>query len=119
MLLTRFGHVSSGLVWELVKLGSQSGAGLGIVVGPPIVFGFLRRVPIRRIATDTLVGLLYGGICGYALSLPFAQPRPVVPLIVVGACAGFAAAALRLWALHRDKPVPAAAPLSGLTRELQ
>ena len=98
MLTTNLGHARPSLVWELVKLGSQSGAAVGALLGPPIILSVLRRVPIRRMGRDFLMATTYGGALGVASSMAFPQPRPVVSLVVAGSVAGLGIAALRLWA---------------------
>jgi hypothetical protein len=72
MLSTRIGHVRPSLIWELIELGSQTGALVGVVVGSPVILAFLRRVPLRRVATNSFLGASYGGTIGFALSLAFA-----------------------------------------------
>jgi hypothetical protein len=104
MLLVRPGHISSQLLSEVFALGSQAGATFGVLLGVPVTAVLLRRVPLVRLASHTFVASTYGGIVGFALSLPFSQPRPSVGFMVVGACVGFAAAALRLYLQHRANP---------------
>ncbi|HEY4216707.1 MAG TPA: hypothetical protein VGM67_06185 [Gemmatimonadaceae bacterium] len=104
MIVTKLGHTQPATIWELIKLGSQTGALFGVLLGPPMVLGLLRRVPLRRLATDAFIAATYGGVVGFALSMAFAQPRPTVSLIVAGGVAGFSIAALRLWRRGRAYP---------------
>jgi hypothetical protein len=101
MLTTNLGHARPSLIWELIKLGSQTGAGVGVLLGPPIILSMLRRVPLRRVGTDFLAATTYGGTLGLALSMAFPQPRPVVSLVVAGSVAGLGIAAFRLRAKFR------------------
>lgn len=101
MFLTDIGHARPALAWELVRLGTQTGALFGVLVGPPTILGLLRRVPLHRLVTETFVALTYGGIVGLALSMAFRQPRPIVPLVLSGSLAGFGFAVSRLWARYR------------------
>ena len=96
MLATQIGHARPTLIWELVKLGSQTGALFGVLVGPPTILGLLRRVPLDRMARNILIGVTGGGLAGFALSLAFAQPRPEIAFILSGSLVGFALATLRL-----------------------
>jgi hypothetical protein len=86
----------------VIKLGSQAGASFGIVLGVPVTFALLRRVPLSRLALETFLATAYGGIVGFALSLPFAQPRPSIAFMLAGSCAGFGVAAVRLWMKFRS-----------------
>ena len=101
-LLTGLSHVNPAWLWETVKLGCQTGAAFGVLLGPPITFGLLRRIPIGRLASETFASIVYGGLIGSVASLAFAQPRPTVPLMLAGSCIGFGFAALRLWAKARN-----------------
>jgi hypothetical protein len=104
MLLVRPTHISPQLISEVFKLGSQAGATFGIILGLPVTAALLRRVPLLRLASHTFLATTYGGILGFALSLPFAQPRPSVGFMLVGSCVGFGVAALRLYLQNRANP---------------
>lgn len=101
LLLFGIGDIQPQFLSEVLKLGSQTGASLGIVVGAPVTFALLRRAPLSRIAVDSVVATTYGGLVGFALSLAFAQPRPTVGFMLTGGCVGFGIAAARLWAEFR------------------
>jgi hypothetical protein len=116
MLFVRFSHVHRELIVEVVKLGGQTGAALGIVLGVPITFALLRRVPLTRIAANMMLSATYGGILGFGLSLAFAQPRPTVGFMMAGGTLGAIVAAVRLWSSHRD--LRRAPVLSSVVREL-
>jgi hypothetical protein len=113
ILVTKLSHVRPTLVWELVQLGSQTGAAFGVLLGPPTILGLLRRVPLNRLARDILFGVTYGGVAGFALSLAFPQPRPAIPLILTGSLVGFSLAMLRLWARFREPRASASVPSAG------
>jgi hypothetical protein len=113
MLAMRLGHIHPALIWDLARLGTQTGAAFGAILGPPVVLGLLRRVPLHRVATEIFLGATYGGVCGLALSVGIAEPRPAIPLILTGAIAGFGVAAGRLWARHRAPRAANAAPTVG------
>jgi hypothetical protein len=113
MLLLKVGHLRPQLLWELVKLGGQAGALFGVLLGPPTILGFLRRVPLGRLARDVLFGVTAGGVTGVALSLTFAEPRPAIPLIIAGSIAGLAIATSRLWARFRQAPQPTSVSAAG------
>jgi hypothetical protein len=113
MLLTRLGHVRPQLLWELVKLGSQTGVVFGALLGPPTILTFLRRVPLGRLTRDTLLGVTTGSIAGVALSFIFAQPRPAIPLILAGSVVGLGFATARLWARFRQAPQPTSVSAAG------
>ncbi|MEP7001535.1 MAG: hypothetical protein ABI969_13705 [bacterium] len=101
MLTTQLGHLHSSFVWELLALGSQTGAAFGALLGAPVILGLLRRVPLDRLALHAFLSATYGGAVGFALSLAFAQPRPTVPLMLAGSCIAFAIATTRLWLQYR------------------
>jgi hypothetical protein len=105
MLLLRPGHITPQFLSEVLALGSQAGASFGILFGVPVTAVLLRRVPLLRLASHTFLASTYGGILGFAASLPFAQPRPSIGFMVAGSLLGFAAAALRLYLQHRANPV--------------
>ncbi len=97
LLTMRMGHTRLSLLSEVVALGSQAGASIGVMLGAPLTFALLRRVPLGRIARDVFIAATYGGILGYAASLPFAQPRPSVAFMLAGSTIGVGMAAARLW----------------------
>ena len=101
MMTTRLGHVTPDFAGELIRLGSQTGAAAGVLIGAPVTFTLLRRAPLSHIATDVFLAATYGGLLGFASSFVFAQPRPTVALVFVGSCAGVVAAAARLWSRFR------------------
>jgi hypothetical protein len=103
------------LLWELVALGSQAGATFGVLVGTPLTFLLLRRVPLLRIAANAFMAATYAGIVGYAFSLPFSQPRPSVGFMLAGSCAGLAVAAVHLWRKFRSPHTAATASSDGVT----
>ena len=113
VVATKLGHPRPFVIWELVKLGSQSGAAFGVLVGPPTIVGLLRRVPLHRLSTETFVSTVYGGALGFALSMAFQQPRPLVQLVLMGSIAGFGLAALRLWGRFRGVRDRTAVPSVG------
>jgi len=113
MLATKVGHASPSLIRELIALGSQSGALFGALLGPPVVLGLLRRVPIGRVVTSTVVSAAYGGAVGFALSLAFAEPRPTIPLILSGSIVGCGLAALHLWSRIRRTSEATSVPFAG------
>jgi hypothetical protein len=111
ILATKAGHLHSNVVWEFLKLGSQSGAAFGVLLGPPTVLGLLRRVRLQRVITTTFLSATYGGVLGFALSMAFPQPRPLVSLVLMGSIAGFGLAALRLSRrFNAAQPPSASAP---------
>jgi hypothetical protein len=122
ILATKFGHARPDLVWEFVKLGAQSGAAFGVLLGPPTILGVLRRVPLYRLLTATFASATYGGVLGFALSMAIPQPRPLVPLVLMGSITGFGLAALRLWARFREArtttSVPEAAPVGAMVHHV-
>ncbi len=113
LLTTMIDHARPSLIWELVKLGSQAGAGLGMVVGPLAIFGALRHVPLGRLAASTWLGAIYGGTVGLAISMAFPQPRPASPLILIGTASGFALAAGVLWSRNIRTRHSARVPAAG------
>lgn len=96
MLATKMGHARPSLAWELIKLGSQTGAVFGGILGPPAMFGLLRRVPLGRLALSTFLGTAYGGALGFSVSMAFAQPRPTILLTLLGSVAGFGLAVMHV-----------------------
>jgi hypothetical protein len=113
MLLTKLGHIRPQLLWELVKLGGQTGAVFGELLVHPTILAFLRRVPLGRLTRDMLFGVTTGGVAGVALSLTFAQPRPAIPLILAGSVVGLGLATSRLWARFREASQPTSVSAAG------
>ena len=52
------------------------GAACGLILGPPAMFGFLRRVPLDRLFGEIIIGTTVGGLLG----IPFGS----LPLAVIG-----------------------------------
>jgi hypothetical protein len=102
MLTLRVDHASAAFIWELTKLGTQTGALAGVLLGPPVVFGLLRRVPLGRLAASNVLLAAFGGALGFAVSTAFQQPRPSIALILAGSVAGFSISSIRLWLKTRD-----------------
>lgn len=113
ILATKLGDVRPTTVWELLKLGSQTGAALGVLLGPPAIFGLLRRVPLNRLARDAFFGATYGGVIGFLISTAFRQPRPAIALILSGSLAGLGLATARLWARFREARNSSSVPAAG------
>lgn len=113
ILVSRLGHITPQLLSEVIKLGSQAGASFGVLLGVPVTFILLRRVSLSRLALETLLATTCGGIVGFALSLPFAQPRPSSAFMLAGSCAGFGIAAVRLWMKSRGARRATAVPSVG------
>ena len=113
LLSMRMGHIHPSFLREVAVLGSQTGAAVGVLLGTPLTFAFLRRVPLFRIATNASSMATYGGIAGYAASLPFSQPRPTIAFMLAGGCLGLAVAAVRSWAQSREARDATAIPAAG------
>jgi len=113
LLAMRLAHISPQLLWEVLKLGGQTGAAFGVMLGAPLTFALLRRAPLSRIASSAFVAATVGGFLGYAISLPFAQPRPSVDFMLTGSCLAVGMAAARLWAKFRGAHNTTAVPSAG------
>jgi hypothetical protein len=92
-------------LFPVTRSGGAYALGAPDFLGVPVTAVLLRRVPLLRLASHTFLASTYGGILGFAASLPFAQPRPSIGFMVAGSLLGFAAAALRLYLQHRANPV--------------
>ena len=71
--------LEAGLAPMLLAFLLPRGALLGALVGPPVAWGLLRRVPIGRAALVTAVGALVGGVSGDLLlsALFWGRPSPI------------------------------------------
>jgi len=97
-VLTYLGNVISGypITPDMGTYAWNVGimAGLGATLGPPMVWGLLRSVPLWR----TLAEPALAGILGSVLSMVFAAG--LFPIVVPGAILG---AAWRLRAAYKDR----------------
>ena len=82
--------------WGLIAMGAAAGAGLGAVLAPLTSWVFLRRVPLGMALLQTTVGTTAGAVIGLGLDGAGLMLRTNVPAGLVGAIAGFLAAAVRL-----------------------
>jgi len=82
--------------WGLIAVGAAAGAGLGAVLAPLTSWVFLRRVPLGKALLQTTVGTTAGAALGLALDGAGLMLRTGVPAGLIGAIAGFLAAAVRL-----------------------
>ena len=80
----------------MIAPGAAAGALLGAVLAPITSWVFLRRVAIGKARLHTTVGTTAGAAIGLALDAARLSPRTFLPASLVGAIAGFLAAALRL-----------------------
>jgi hypothetical protein len=80
----------------IIAPGAAAGALLGAVLAPITSWVFLRRVALGKALLDTTVGTTAGAAIGLALDGARLTPRLFVPASLVGAIAGFLAAAIRL-----------------------
>jgi hypothetical protein len=81
---------------SIVAGGAAAGAGLGAVLAPLTSWVFLRRVPLGKALLQTMVGTTAGAAIGLGLDSAGLMLRTPVPAGLVGAIAGFLAAAIRL-----------------------
>jgi hypothetical protein len=82
--------------WGRIAAGAGAGAGLGAVLAPLTSWVFLRRVPLGMALLQTTVGTTAGAVIGLGLDSAGLLLRTNVPAGLVGAIAGFLAAAVRL-----------------------
>ena len=81
---------------SVIALGAAAGAGLGAVLAPLTSWVFLRRVTLGTALLQTTLGTTVGAAIGLALDGAGLTPKSLVPASLVGAIAGFLAAAVRL-----------------------
>jgi hypothetical protein len=74
---------------ELYEFAAIIGGICGLLVGPLVAFGFLRRVPLGRLFLETALGATLGGLLGLALNMAF----PALLWVAVG---GFGVAVAHL-----------------------
>ena len=83
-------------IGTVIAVGAAAGAGLGAVLAPLTSWVFLRRVPLGKALLQTTIGTTVGTAIGLALDSTGLMLRSHVPASLVGAIAGFLAAAVRL-----------------------
>jgi hypothetical protein len=81
---------------SVVAGGATAGAALGAVLAPLTSWVFLRRVALGTALLQTTVGTTLGAAIGLGLDSAGLMLRTGVPAGLVGAIAGFLAAAIRL-----------------------
>ena len=81
---------------SLIAGGAAAGAALGAVLAPLTAWVFLRRVPLGMALLQTTIGTTAGAAIGLGLDSAGILLKTGVPAGVVGAIAGFLAAAIRL-----------------------
>ncbi|MFL5381445.1 MAG: hypothetical protein ACJ8GN_02850 [Longimicrobiaceae bacterium] len=81
--------------WGLLLLAARMGATLGAVLLPIAGWLLLRRVPLWRALTGTIVGTVVGSLVGLALGF-LLYPLGIIVGPVLGAILGFLFAATRL-----------------------
>lgn len=92
----------SGVFYEsvgrgsVVAAGAGAGAALGAVLAPVTAWVFLRRVALGTALLHTTVGTTVGAAIGLGLDGAGLMVRTGIPAGLVGAIAGFLAAAIRL-----------------------
>jgi hypothetical protein len=87
--------LTSGGTPGLLAVAAGFGAFCGIIGGPLLAWGLLRRVPLGRVILYTAAGTILGAIGGQLLQPvnPFAQ---TVPGVLAGAFLGFVSAGIGL-----------------------
>lgn len=88
---------------ELLRLGTQSGAVLGALLGPPTALTLLRRVPLSRLLLHGAVGASLGAIAGVAAGRLDSSPGYSLTLTLAMSVAGFGLAAGQLWWRYRER----------------
>lgn len=81
---------------SVIAGGAGAGAALGAVLAPLTSWVFLRRVPLGKAILQTTVGTTAGAVIGLGLDSAGLMLRTGVPAGLIGAIAGFLAAAIRL-----------------------
>jgi hypothetical protein len=96
-------HRSAELAAEVFKLGTQSGAFCGAVLGPLTAFTILRRVPLGRFLWHGALGASLGAIAGIVAQRLDSAPGHSLALILAMSVGGFGLAATHLWWCFRER----------------
>ena len=80
----------------LLSVAAGFGALCGLVGGPLLGWGLLRRVPLGRALVWTAVGTIVGAVGGEALRSVITPFGPLLPGVLTGAFLGFVAAGIGL-----------------------
>ena len=99
------GGIDAHTLDHILNLGGGTGAVLGVILGPWVAWGRLRRAPLGAAVGHTFLGALAGASVGAVLSM---LSDALFITIFLGALGGFTYAAERLAAAY--PPTPEAPP---------
>jgi hypothetical protein len=81
---------------RLLGVAAAFGAFCGLVGGPLLGWGLLRRVPLGRALVWTAAGTIVGAVSGESLRAVLSWSGPIVPGVMLGGFLGFVIAGIGL-----------------------